>query len=258
MDHLKSYKDKLNEEVLDIDQGLNLTAGFDQLLDFSKKSDPKDPRVQKLLEIAKKGELYRYMVSGQRELTFGMLKALHRDALEFKRNREIKQGIQKALWRLVPIALAPVAFPIWIVAQILGVTRSFNKVISQVLKISSENYQGFIFNIINKTMDIAEGEIERLTVDDWFYRSFAVEKGLIDMVRKEHIIDFSYWIAKRMEYQDDLRVVPQYYIENEFRKWLNRKFRLDPQLPLKKPKPRKRPRNVPKDLEPSPKRKLLF
>lgn len=82
-------------------------------------------------------------------------------------------------------------------------------------------------------MNLSEGEIQRLTKDDWFYRSFAIEKGLMNMVKKEHIIDFGFYIVKKIEYQDDLAPVPPYYIDNEFRRWLNRKFRFFPPLPMK-------------------------
>jgi len=81
---------------------------------------------------------------------------------------------------------------------------------------------------------MTEGEIQRLMVDDWFYKSFAVQKGLKDMIKKEHFIDFSFYIVKKIQYQNDDTIVPDYYIENEFRRWLNRQFRTNPPLPLKK------------------------
>jgi len=225
MEHLKH----IYEEFQDIDAGVNLTNIFSNIPD-----DPQDPDYLKIKEIAMNGNLYKYLTSGQRKLTFGMLKSLHQDALKFKKSRELKQGIQKFLWRIVPIAFAPIFFPIWLISQILGATRALNKIMIQVLKMDNGKYDGFLLNIINKTMDLTEGEIERLTVDDWFYNSFAIERGLINMVRKEHIIDFSFYIVKKIQYQDDLSIVPPYYVENEFRRFLNRRFKFFPPLPLKK------------------------
>ncbi len=229
MDYMKSYKDKLNEEVNDMDIGFDLTTIFNKIPD-----DPKSPEVQRLIEIAKKGNLYKYITTGERKLTFGMLKALHEDALAFKKKRELTQGVEKALWRIVPLILAPIFLPIWAISFLLGGARALNKVMVQVSKMNNRTYDGFLHNIINKTMDLTEGEITRLTSDDWFYKSFAIEKGLINMVRKEHIIDFSFYIVKKIQYQDDLAIVPPYFVENEFRRWLNKKFRFEPPLPLKK------------------------
>lgn len=222
MTHIK----RINE-VFDIDYGFEFSN-----MDF-KKEDPKDPNVQKLVNMAKGGNLYRYLASGQRNLTFGMLKALHQDAITFKEQREFKQGIDKFLFRAVPLALAPIFFPVWLLSQILGATRALNKILMPVLKIK-QPYGKFLEGVVIKVMDITEGEFERLMVDDWFYKSFAVQKGLIQMVRKEHIVKFAYYISKKMQYEDDDRQVPPYYIENEFRRYLNRNFRIDPQLPIKK------------------------
>jgi hypothetical protein len=229
MEYLKSYK-QLNEEVLDVNYGIDLTQRFLEKM----PKDPEEPAYKRLKEIAKNGNLYKYLVSGDKKLTFGMLKALHADALKFKQNRELKQGIQKFFWRAIPLALAPVFFPIWIISQILGATRAFNKIMIQVLKMDNHHYHGFILNIINKFMDLSEGEIERFLEEDWFYKSFAIEKGLLNMVKKEHIIEFSYYIIKKIKYQSDDAIVPSYYIENEFRKFLNRRFRLEPPLLLKR------------------------
>jgi len=229
MKHVKSYKDKLNEEVLDVDYGVNLTSLIDNM-----PTKPEDPEYQRIKEIAKHGNLYKYLVTGQRQLSFGMLKALHADALKFKQNRELKQGIQKSLWRGIPLLFAPIFYPIWLISQALGTTRAINKVLIQVLKMDNGKYDGFLMNIITKFMDLTEGEITRLLEEDWFYKSFAIEKGLIKMVRKEHVVDFSYYIIKKIKYQDDDAIVPPFFIENEFRKYLNRRFRFDPPLQLKR------------------------
>lgn len=226
--NFKSYNDRLNEEVNDMDIGFDLTNALNKI-----PKDPEDPIYIKIREIAKQGNLYKYLVTGQRNLTFGMLKALHRDALEFKKNRELRQGIQKFLWRFIPLVLAPIFIPIAILSQALGSARAFNKVMVQIHKMDNGKYDTFLMNMLNKVFEFTEGEIERLSVDDWFYKSFAIEKGLINMVRKEHIIDFSFYMVKKIQHQDDLAVVPPYYIENEFRKYLNRRFRFEPPLPLK-------------------------
>lgn len=72
MEHLKH----IYEEFQDIDAGVNLTNIFSNIPD-----DPQDPDYLKIKEIAMNGNLYKYLTSGQRKLTFGMLKSLHQDAL---------------------------------------------------------------------------------------------------------------------------------------------------------------------------------
>lgn len=228
MKYLKSYENVLNEELRDFDEGFELKNILANISD-----DPRDPNYLKILEIAKKGELYKCLATGQKQLTFGMLKALYRDAIEFKKNRELRQGIEKCLWRIIPIIFAPVFFPIWLVAQFLGATRAFDKVMFQVLKMKNKTYHSFLMNILDKIFEFSEGEIERLMVDDWFYRSFAIEQGLIKMVKRNYMVEFCYYIIKKIEHQNDQTIVSPYFVDNEFRKWLNRKFKFDPPLPLK-------------------------
>lgn len=239
MKHLKT----LNEHK-DLDFGFDFSK-----VNFSLEKNM-DPKIKPYIEIAKQGHLYKYLESGQHNLTFGMLKDLHKEAIEFKEKREYKQGIHKFLFRAVPIALAPIFFPVWLIAQILGSTRALNKILVPVLKMNNHKYSDFIRNLILKVVDATEGEFERLLVDDWFYKSFAVQRGLILMVRKEHVIHFAYYLAKKMEYMDDSAIVPAYYVENEFRTYMNKKFELNPQLPLKKKD------NKPRELEKNEKRML--
>ena len=198
---------------------------------FNPKPTEKEEFKRKVKEVAKSGKLYNQLASGRR-LTFGVLKAIHQDAIQFKERREYLSGLYKFFHRAIPIALAPVYFPIWMVQQFLGATRALNKVFVPVMLVKKVNYQNFMSGLIEKVMDITEGDIHHF-YDDWFYRSFAVEKGLINMAKKEAVIDFSYKLAEKMSKEPDYKPVPQYYVENEFRKYLNKEFHLDPPLTLK-------------------------
>jgi hypothetical protein len=231
LNHIKSFNDQIFEEVKDIDDGFKLA--------FAKIQEPRTSlEYERLKKISKRGNLYKYLATGQRQLTFGMLKALHEDALEFKKNRELTQGIEKLLWRAIPLVLAPFFFPIWWISQALGVSRALNKIVIQLAKKEIQVYDNFLWIIINKIndstfMNMAEGEIQKLTKEDWFYKSFAIEKGLLNMTKKEHLVEFSIYIVKKIQQQDDLAQVPLYYVDNEYRKFLNRKFRFFPPLPMK-------------------------
>jgi len=219
---------KLFEEIGMEDYPINLVSNI-----FVKPSNLKEDIIMtnKIKDVAKKGKLYNQLTSGKK-LTFGILKAIHQDAIKFKENREYISGIYKFFHRALPLALAPIYFPIWLVSQFLGATRALNKVFVPVMKIRKVNYTSYMSGLITKVMDITEGNVEHF-FDDWFYRSFAVEKGLINMAKREHVIDFSYKLALKMSKEDDNRIVPPYYVENEFRRYLNREFRLDPPLQLK-------------------------
>lgn len=200
---------------------------------FNKKQDKKDLKEEYLKELGKKGELIEYIEGSEDELTFGLLKALFNDAISYKKKREFTKGFYKFIHRAIPMALASVWFPIWIIAQILGGSRALNKILIPVLKMKPTNYKSFLVGLITKTMNLMEGEIKMFMGDDWFYRVFMVDWGLIKMIRKEHILDFANEVAKIMEEKPDDEVVPKHYIENELRKYLNDKFNLNPPLPMR-------------------------
>lgn len=88
MKHLKTYN-KLNEEVLDFDAGFELKNPFDK--EIISTSKPESQQYKRVKEIAQNGNLYKYLVTGERNFTFGMLRALHEDALMFKKRRELIQ-----------------------------------------------------------------------------------------------------------------------------------------------------------------------
>jgi len=239
-------KFKIFEEVEMV--GSDMTKGMPSNINdiFSQKDEKYEEFKKQMIEVAKKGKLYNQIASGKR-LTFGVLKAFHHDALKFKEHREYIRAIYKFLHRMIPLALAPVYFPVWIISQGLGFTRAINKVLSPMMKIKSTKsilqqqkqqdekggYVKWMQSVIMKTLDIAEGELENFS-EDWFYKSFAVERGLLRMVDHQVIIKFAYKLALIMEKKPDYEPVPPYYVENELRKYLNKEFDLDPKLPLKK------------------------
>ena len=208
--------------------------------DFAPIDEPNDNILDKeqleeeyIKELGKQGDLLKYIEKGQVELTFGVLKSLFHDAIKYKKKRELTKGTYKFLHRAIPMALASVSFPVWVISQILGGSRALNKILIPVLRMKQSNYKNFLVSMISKTMDLMEGDIKMFMGDDWFYKVFMIDWGLIKMVRKEHLIKFAEEIADEMELKEDEEVVPIYYIENEFRKYLNDKFDLNPKLPFK-------------------------
>jgi len=65
----------------------------------------------KQVQLAKTGYLGMYLQQNGEKFTFGILKAIFKDAIVAKRKTEIKRGIFNILPTLIPVALAPF-FPI--------------------------------------------------------------------------------------------------------------------------------------------------
>lgn len=203
-------------------------------IDFSKINPYGDnPNLEELSisEIGRQGKLAEYIDKGN-QIKFGMLKALYQDALAYKKKREYEKGIAKFAVRMIPIILAPIFFPIWLMSQILGATRAFNKILIPALNMEPDTYDSFLKNIITKTMNLAEGDIKPLLGKDWYYDVFYVHDGLTKMVKQVYIYEFTIFICEEIKKKNDNQVVPHYWLDNEFRKWLNNKFDLD--LPIGK------------------------
>jgi hypothetical protein len=106
---------KLNETEMgfsDID--------FDKIQPYGEETDLE---YLSLKEIGKGGKLAEYIDKGGK-VKFGMMKALYHDAVEYKKKREYEKGVAKFFARVIPMALAPIFFPVWLIAQILGGTRA--------------------------------------------------------------------------------------------------------------------------------------
>jgi hypothetical protein len=179
---------------------------------------------------AHRGNLANYLKKEGKEIKFGMLLALFKDAQVAKKRTDLKVGVVKAVHRILPMALAPF-FPIAaILGMILGSTRAFNKILAPILKDSSDTYDGFLKQIINGSMKVAEGEIP---VKDRFTRAFVVSDRLVAAIRPEVLKQFSDDLSKRMSLEDPDKVVPDNFIENELKTFLNNNFDVNPPIPLK-------------------------
>ena len=179
-----------------------------------------------LLEIGKQGKLAEYIDQGN-TVKFGMLKALYQDAIEYKKKREYNKGIAKFIIRIIPLMLAPIFFPIWLFSQILGTTRALNKVIIPTLTMDHKNYDSFLKTLITKTLNLVEGDIRPFLGNDWYYDVFSVHDGLTRMIKTEYVYDFALYIIEEIKKKNDDQEVPHYWLDNEFRKWINNKFGTD-------------------------------
>ena len=189
-----------------------------------------EDEINRHLYFAHRGHLADYLKTQGKEIKFGMLRALFLDAQTAKKRTDLKVGIVKAIHRVIPMALAPF-FPIAaIFGMIFGSTRAFNKILAPILQDSSHSYEGFLKSFIDSSMKVAEGEIP---VKDRFTRAFVVSDRLVAAIRPEVLQQFSFSLSKKMGQEDPDTVVPEHYIENELKEFINQNFDVNPRIPLK-------------------------
>ncbi len=179
---------------------------------------------------AHRGHLADYLKTKGKIFTFGLLNAIFKDALNAKKRTELKVGVVKMIHRILPMALAPF-FPILaIVGYIFGTSRAFNKIISPILSDPGSEYSEFLKKVIDSSMSIAEGEIH---VKDRFSRAFVVSDNLVDSIKPEVLHLFSIDLSNRMAEMDQESEVPDNFIENELKSYLNINFKVEPPIQLK-------------------------
>lgn len=178
-----------------------------------------------------RGELGHFLHSEGKALTFGILNAIYKDAIELHRSHEIKKGSIKALVRLIPMALSPISLLVSYIGMAFGSSRAANKILKPILDDPGSSYPEFLKRLVSMSMKVVEGEISG---DDPIKTAFVVSDGLVDMLKDEIVVEFTIFLSDKMSQENPDTIVPEYYIENEFRTYLNQAFKLNPELPLKK------------------------
>jgi hypothetical protein len=218
---IKKYQDFLINEKFD-----------DNIKSELKRLGVKDEgEIRTHLKHAHRGNLAKYLQRSGKNITFGLLKAIFLDAQEAKKRTDVKIGIIKAAHRVLPMALAPFFPIIAIVGYILGTSRAFNKVIAPILADPGNDYPEFLNKLITNTMKVAEGEI--VPIKDRFTRAFVVSDGIVDIIKPDILREFALYISNKMNEKNPDETVPDNYIENELKKYLNRRYDIDPEIPLK-------------------------
>jgi len=187
--------------------------------------------INRHLYYAHRGHLAEYLNQNGKSFTFGMLNALFKDARDAKRRTDIKVGVIKAVHRILPMALAPFFPIIAIVGYVLGSSRAFNKVIAPILAEPGHDYPSFLKKVIDATMRVAEGDLT--SPKDRFTRAFVVSDRIVDAIKPEVLQRFSLFLSEKMSLMNPDEEVPEHYIENELKKYLNDHYGIDPEIPLK-------------------------
>jgi hypothetical protein len=161
----------------------------------------------------------------QGKITFGQLKAIVDSATKKRIFKHVGEGGVKATIRLLPWFVPQ----LFIAGAIAGAVRAANKILSPSLT-ETENYKTFWGKAILKSFKIAEGE---LNLSDPLTKIFFISDGLMTLLDDKYKVKFAKHIADIADSKSDSEEVPEYFVENELRKWINDKFLLNPPLPPK-------------------------
>lgn len=164
--------------------------------------------------------------SAQGKITFGQLRALVELGSKKRLYKNIGEGGYKATLRLLP----------WFIPQLVlaGFTGSIIRAVNKVLRPTLEettNYKTWWGKVVMKSFDLVEGE---LNMTDPLTSIFFISDGLLTLIDDKVKVKFARYIADIAYEMPDDQEVPEFFVENELRHWLNEKFLLDPPLPPKR------------------------
>jgi len=166
----------------------------------------------------------------QGPITFGQLKLLVEEATSKRIKADIGRGIFKSLWRIIPFFVPQIL----LAAVGVTVTRAFNKIITPALK-DTRGYKSWWGKAVLKAMDVAEGDYipDVALGDDPLSKIFFISDGLMSMIKDKYKLKFARYVSEYASTRPDNEPVPDWFVENLLRDYLNQKFLLNPPLPVK-------------------------
>jgi hypothetical protein len=230
---LKSYIDSSNITVDSLEKlGMgSVLAGIAYALksiskklksNLSEEIEPSKTAVKSICDSEK-------FCTAQGKITFGQLKALVDSATQKRLFKHVGEGGFKATLRLLPWFIPQLALAGFITSSV----RAVNKIIRPALA-ETDNYKTWWGKAVLKSFDLSEGE---LNMEDPLSRVFFMTTGLMSMLSERYKLSFAKYISELASTMPDNMEVPEFFVENELRHWLNEKFLIDPPLPeiTKKP-----------------------
>ena len=164
--------------------------------------------------------------SAQGPITFGQLKSIVDSAKNKRLAKHIGEGGFKALIRLMPWFIPQIA----VAGMFTSAMRAANKLFGPTLK-ETPSYKSWWAKAIMKMFSFAEGDINPT---DPFSKIFFISDGLMNLMDNENTLKFAYHISEIASTQPDDEPVPEFFVENELRSWINQRFLLDPPLQPKR------------------------
>ena len=167
--------------------------------------------------------------SSQGPITFGQLKSIVKTGMNKRLALHIGEGGFKAFIRLLPWFIPQIA----VAGFISSAMRAANKILEPTLK-ETRSYKSWWAKVILNLFKVSEGDINP---SDPFSRIFFISDGLMNLMNDESKLKFAYYIAKLAESKPDNETVPEFFVENELRNWINQRYLLNPPLELKTVEP---------------------
>lgn len=196
---LKKTKNKMDESFVTIKEDI----------------DPSSKAVKNICDAKK-------FCKAQGKITFGQLRELVENAKTDRLLLHVGEGGYKATLRLLPWF-----FPQLAIAGFTGsLIRAFNKVFKPTLE-ETTGYRTWWGKTIMKIFNLVEGE---LGTTDPLSKIFFISDGLLTMLDDKLKVKFARYVADTASEKPDDEEVPEFFVENELRHWLNEKFLLDPPL----------------------------
>jgi hypothetical protein len=196
--------------------------------DLNKKKIQEDIEVEPSERTVKSICDAKKFCEAQGPITFGQLREIVETAMSKRIALHVGEGSYKAFLRLLPWFIPQIA-----VGGFLGAgLRAANKVFRPTLY-GTKNYKTWWGKTILNIFNLAEGE---LNPTDPFSKIFFISDGLMNLMDEENKVKFAMYIAELASEMPDNQEVPEMFVENELRSWINKKFLLDPPLGPKEPK----------------------
>ena len=194
------------------------------------KTDPAKGFVAPSAEVTDNICKVKGFCEAQGPITFGQLRELVEEAQTKRIQADMGRGLFKTMWRIIPFFIPQIL----LAAVGVTVTRAFNKIITPALK-DTRGYKNFWGKVVLKAMDVAEGDYvpDIALGDDPLGKVFFISDGLLQMIRDKYKLKFARYVADVAAAQPDDEPVPEWFVENLLRNYLNQKFLLDPPLPIK-------------------------
>ena len=158
----------------------------------------------------------------QGPITFGQLRVLIETAQKKNLSYDIGEGFYKAMLRLFPWFFPQIAIAGFVGSSV----RAFNKIIKPGLE-DTRGYKKWWGKTLIRIMDTVEGDIPH---EDPISKIFFISDGLLHMMDRKFKIKFARYVAELAASKPDSEPVPEYFVENELRKWVNQKFLINPPL----------------------------
>ena len=210
-----------SDEVLDIEDDYEYVGGI---------TDPSTGFVAPSKEVTNNICKVKGFCKAQGPITFGQLRELVKAASSKRLKSDMGRGTFRELWRIVPFFIPQVL----LAAVGAELARVINKIISPALK-EAGSYKSWWGQVVMKTMNVAEGTAfpNMVLGDDPLTKVFFISDGLLHMISDKYKLKFAKYVADVAASKPDDEPVPDWFVENLLRDYLNQKFLLDPPLPVK-------------------------